>query len=406
MYIKNPVRRAVAAAALATSAAIAVGAVGARADSSITPGSGSIDAATGHHAGDAPPGSGLAGDAGMGVTLARQYEVVDGDSFWGIAERQLPDDATAGDVLKVTTALIAHNAPRLGHGDPAMLRPGDVVDIRSAPSVPAAVQAPRPAPEEASVAPAAHEVVAGDSYWAIAEAILGDDATPADVLEKTEALIVLNSPRLGYEDSQMLHPGDVVYLEGPAATVVSIDNGSSGEVADPEVAGTNDSKPAKTTMSMPPAPPETTDWTIERNWPLASEYRAERPQTPTSPPAPPNTTDWTIERNWPLASEYRAERPQTPTSPPAPPNTTDWTIERNWPLASEYRAERPQTPTSPPRSEVALIAWETTSPLQPATSGGDPTGKRTGEGRNELRRGVHRPSSPRSPAAPSHASAI
>ena len=95
MYIKNPVRRAVAAAALATSAAIAVGAVGARADSSITPGSGSIDAATGHHAGDAPPGSALAGDAGMGVTLARQYEVVDGDSFWGIAERQLPDDATA-----------------------------------------------------------------------------------------------------------------------------------------------------------------------------------------------------------------------------------------------------------------------------------------------------------------------
>ena len=239
MYIKNPVRRAVAAAALATSAAIAVGAVGARADSSITPDSGSTDMATRRDAGDAPPGSGLAGEAGMGVTLARQYEVVDGDSFWGIAERQLPDDATAGDVSKVTTALIAHNAPRLGYGDPAMLRPGDVVDTGSAPPVPAAAQTAGPARDEATVAPAAHEVVAGDSYWAIAEAILGDEATPADVLEKTEALIALNSPRLGYEDSQMLHPGDVVYLEDPASTEVSIDRGPSAEAADPKVADKN-----------------------------------------------------------------------------------------------------------------------------------------------------------------------
>jgi hypothetical protein len=334
MYIKNPVRRAVAAAALATSAAIAVGAVAARADSSITPDSGSIDTATGRAAGDAPPGSGLAGEAGMGVTLDRQYEVVDGDSFWGIAERQLPDDATAGDVLKVTTALMAHNAPRLGYGDPAMLRPGDVVDIGSAAPVPAAAQTARPGRDEASVAPASHEAVAGDSYWAIAESTLGDEATPADVLEKTEALIALNSPRLGYEDAQMLHPGDVVYLEDPASTEVAIERGSSAEAADPKVADKNVSKPAKTTTSMPSALPKITD----------------------------GTTTW----NWPLATQYRAERRQTPTSPP-------W----NWPLATQYRAERRQTPTSPPLSELALISSETISPLQPATAGREPIGQRT-----------------------------
>jgi LysM domain len=354
MYIKNPVRRAVAAAALATSAAIAVGAVGAGADSSITPDSGSTDMATGRDVGDAPPGSARAGGARMGVTVARHYEVVDGDSFWGIAERQLPDDATAGDVLKVATALMAYNAPRLGYGDPAMLRPGDVVDTVSAAPVPAAAQMARPARNEASVAPASHEVIAGDSYWAIAESILGDEATPADVLEKTDALIALNSPRLGYEDSQMLHPGDVVYLEDPASTEVVIDSGSSDEVADPEVAGPNVSEPSKGTTSMPSAPPKTTE----------------------------GATSW----NWPLATQYRAER---------------W----NWPLATQYRAERPQTPTSPPHSEVALIAWETISPLHPATFGGEPTGKLTGEGRDELHRGGDRPSAPRSPAAPYYASA-
>jgi hypothetical protein len=46
------------------------------------------------------------------------------------------------------------------------------------------------------------------------------DAAPADVLAKTEQLIVLNRARLGYDDPQMLHPGDVVYLDDPAATPV------------------------------------------------------------------------------------------------------------------------------------------------------------------------------------------
>jgi hypothetical protein len=71
-------------------------------------------------------------------------------------------------------------------------------------------------------APAAHVVVAGDSYWAIAESFLDDDATPAEVLAKTEELMTLNSTRLGADDPAMIHPGDDVYLEKtrPAAEVV------------------------------------------------------------------------------------------------------------------------------------------------------------------------------------------
>lgn len=254
----------------------------------------------------------------MGVTLDRQYEVVDGDSFWGIAERQLPDDATAGDVLKVTTALMAHNAPRLGYGDPAMLRPGDVVDIGSAAPVPAAAQTARPGRDEASVAPASHEAVAGDSYWAIAESILGHAASPADVLEKTDELIEINSTRLGYEDPQMLHPGDVVFLQDVTSTTYA---------------------------------------------------------------------------------------PATSTAPVKSGKTTGSTTPSTKPLATGDAAARRPTPTSPPLSEIALIMWETISPLQPATPPRAVADKPTRHGHDDIARRGDRPSAPLSPAAPLHASA-
>ena len=63
------------------------------------------------------------------LTVVDEYEVVDGDSYWGIAERFLPDGSPARDVWEFTQALMAFNAPRLGYAHPAMLHPGDVVDI-------------------------------------------------------------------------------------------------------------------------------------------------------------------------------------------------------------------------------------------------------------------------------------
>ena len=340
MYINNPVRRAVAAAVLATSAAIAVGAVGAaRADSSVKPDTGSIAVAPASAA-ESPPGVGgpdEARHAGKDVTVLDRYEVVDGDSFWAIAERQLPVGATKGDVLTLTNALMAHNGPRLGHGDPAMLEPGDMVDIVVAPSEPVPAALALRAPAEATVAPTAHEVVDGDSYWEIAESILGDEATPADVLEKTEDLIELNGRRLGYEDPQMLHPGDVVYLDEATSTT----DVPAVERADTESSVTEDSKPSMI-------------------------------DTSTVSPEPAATASWTT---W----------------------TTPWLTSRG----AAYR----QSPTSPPLSETALITSETTSPLKPATSGGNPVDKPTRQERDDLHRGGELPSTPRSAATPVHASA-
>ena len=74
------------------------------------------------------------------LSVVDEYEVVDGDSYWAIAERFLPAGSAARDVWEFTQALMAFNAPRLGYAHPAMLHPGDVVDIVS-PTTPAAQRA-------------------------------------------------------------------------------------------------------------------------------------------------------------------------------------------------------------------------------------------------------------------------
>ena len=63
------------------------------------------------------------------LTVVDEYEVVDGDSYWGIAERFLPSGSPERDVWEFTRALMTFNSPRLGYAQPAMLHPGDVVDI-------------------------------------------------------------------------------------------------------------------------------------------------------------------------------------------------------------------------------------------------------------------------------------
>ena len=70
---------------------------------------------------------------------------------------------------------MAFNAPRLGYAHPAMLHPGDVVDI-----VAPTTQRRRSLRRRRTAAEStpSHVVVAGDSYWEIADDTLGDDATP------------------------------------------------------------------------------------------------------------------------------------------------------------------------------------------------------------------------------------
>jgi hypothetical protein len=180
MYITNPLRRAVAAAALATCAAVTVGTVAAaRGASSPAPDTGASRADT-------------------DIAVVDRRELTEGGSYRAIAERQLPAGAAGNEVSALTDDLIAHNAAKS-----------------------AASLAVQPAGDQPTAAPAAHEVVAGDSYWAIAESVLGAEATAVEVLAKTEALMALNSSRLGYDDPAMIHPGDVVYLEEARAQPVA-----------------------------------------------------------------------------------------------------------------------------------------------------------------------------------------
>ncbi len=65
-----------------------------------------------------------------------------------------------------------------------------------------------------------HVVVAGDSYWRIAETHLDPFASPPEIAAYTEVLMDLNAPLLGYADRRLIRPGDIVQLvatESPTA---------------------------------------------------------------------------------------------------------------------------------------------------------------------------------------------
>ena len=150
------------------------------------------------------------------------YTVRAGDSYWSIAEAELGDRAAGGDVHRYVEALMAANAAALGYDIAAMLHPGDVLSLPAV-TEPTAAPAGDDAPQVNGVP--SHLVAAGDSYWSIAEATLGADATPARRRPFTNDLIDLNNPILAagdpsgarnYDIRPMIHPGDIVYLLDPA----------------------------------------------------------------------------------------------------------------------------------------------------------------------------------------------
>ncbi len=146
---------------------------------------------------------------------SRLHAVVAGESYWSIARSELGDDASGPQVWDYMQLLMEANASRLAYDDPAMLQPGDVVNIVATP----AATSPPPAVDGAAPAqPVPHVTVeAGDSYWEIAADTLGPEATPQDVLELTNDLVDLNSPILGRDVRSMIHPGDTVFLHDPVA---------------------------------------------------------------------------------------------------------------------------------------------------------------------------------------------
>jgi hypothetical protein len=200
------------------------------------------------------------------------HVVVQGESYWEIAESQLRIELgrppSAAETSTRAQELIRTNAPLLGRADPAMLHPGDEL-----------VAAEPPAHVDASTA--THIVEAGESYWEIAESHLqvklGRPASEAEVLDATTALVEVNAPLFGYEDPRLLHPGDEVVLPAAAwpAPVVA------DEAA--EAPTTTAAERTDTTATDPPATdPPTTD-------PPTTEPPTSEPPATAAPHAPPTT---------------------------------------------------------------------------------------------------------------------
>jgi hypothetical protein len=102
----------------------------------------------------------------------------------------------------------------------------------------------------------AHEVVAGDSYWEIADDHLsvtsGGPASPRAVLDYTNELMSFNGPLLGHRDPALIRPGELVVLTGmsaaPAFPTPTV------EVAEPEVVVPEVVVPEVVLNPLPPTP--------------------------------------------------------------------------------------------------------------------------------------------------------
>lgn len=171
------------------------------------------DAAVGLHSASRVEGVVLAGGHVDGVV--DRHVVVEGESYWRIAERRLGTGAAVAAIDAYTAALIAHNAPTLGYRDATRLHPGDVVELVTPPTTPSTSSPDETQPAADGVV--RHVVVTNDSYWDIARAELGAQASRDDVAALTQQLIAINAPLLGYNDPELLHPGDIVYFTDPAA---------------------------------------------------------------------------------------------------------------------------------------------------------------------------------------------
>jgi LysM repeat protein len=140
-------------------------------------------------------------------------EVKRGDSIWAIAERF----ADGGDVAAVADQIVTANLGTVmsdGHrfSTPALIEPGWLLNVPIA-GVP-------PVASAADPVQATYVVVAGDSYWAIAERHLDAASDDANVALYTAALMKINAPLLGYADEKLIRPGDVLQLALPESPSV------------------------------------------------------------------------------------------------------------------------------------------------------------------------------------------
>ena len=215
-----------------------------------------------------------------------------GESYWSIAaDLASAEGRPAGDAELVarTIELRDRNAPLLGHDDPDLLHPGDVVRTDPGPATLGATVVVRP----------------GDSYWSIALGALtaerGEIPTVEATHELTQSLVARNAGRLGHDDPTVLHPGDVVEV-APSPTV-------AGPAPAPAAAGPTDA-------DAPPAdaPPADT--------PRASSDQEPAPAngpTAVDGPRPDAGAPTSTDRAHPGGSE---REPSATPSEPGPSGTT------------------------------------------------------------------------------------
>lgn len=93
------------------------------------------------------------GAARAAAPVAHEHVVEAGDSYWRIAQHHLDEagkPVSMVDVHELTMELVAFNSPRLGHRDPTLLLPGEVVRFES---VPMSVAPPAVAPPSTVASP-------------------------------------------------------------------------------------------------------------------------------------------------------------------------------------------------------------------------------------------------------------
>lgn len=233
------------------------------------------------------------------------HSVRRGESVWSIAEQY----AVSGDVASMADAILRLNlGTEMNDGQrfvtAALIEPGWELRLPSGTQT-----ASRPVdPPEPPGQQGAHRVVAGDSYWAVAEdhldAEAGREVTEREIFDYVPTLIGWNAPRLGYDDPAMIHPGDVLYF-----APTPLFDPPPPEVPQPDAPQPGLSSPATVPTTLPPTTTTAPDPTTPATAP-----------DPTTPPSPVATVPATTPVSTTQPERSDPSDTVAPFAPPPPSN--------------------------------------------------------------------------------------
>ncbi|HVE19019.1 MAG TPA: LysM peptidoglycan-binding domain-containing protein [Ilumatobacteraceae bacterium] len=190
-------------------------------------------------------------------------EVQRGDSVWAIADRV----ADGRDVAVIAQQIVAANLGTVmsdGHrfSTPALIEPGWLLNVPVAGDIGDDVFAVD-APANLPASGLSYTVVAGDSYWQIAEDHLDNSASNAQIAVYTADLIRINAPTLHHSHARLIRPGDVLQLglqEPDAAVPAPVESPPpiAVQTAEVAIAETETAPPSAVTPLAPAELPATT----------------------------------------------------------------------------------------------------------------------------------------------------